>query len=187
MATTTTAKPATKVITGKVRLSYPHIWEPATAPGSDKAKYSASLIISKKDKETLAKIEAAVQTAIEEGKSKWGGKVPKNLKLPLRDGDIDRDEDEAYKGSFFLNANATRQPGVLDKDKNEMMDKDQLYAGCYVRASLSFYAFDSNGNRGIGVGLNNIMKVAEGDPLSGRASAEEDFAEVEAAEDDFDA
>ena len=77
----------TKVITGKCRLSYVNIFQPKSINGSD-PKYSVSVLINKKDKETLEKIEKAIKAAEELGKaSKWGGKIPKNLKRPLRDGD----------------------------------------------------------------------------------------------------
>lgn len=174
-----------KVITGKCRLSYAHIWEPSKAPGSDKEKYSCSVIIPKSDKATLLKIEEAIASAKEAGKGKWGGKIPAKLKLPLRDGDEERPDDPAYAGCYFINANSNRQPGVLDTNKQEMLDKDALYSGCYCKFSLTFFPFDSNGNRGVGVNLNNILKVAEGERLSGGASAEDDFATEEVESDDL--
>ncbi|RUP39784.1 MAG: DUF2815 family protein [Acinetobacter sp.] len=182
---TTTAPSPTKVITDTVRLSYLHIWEPAAVGDSTEKKYSASLIIPKKDKATLDKIKAAIDAAIEQGKGKWGGKIPKNLKLPLRDGDAERD-DEAYEGSMFLNANAKTQPGIVDKNRQKILDQDEVYSGCYGVASITFYPFDSNGNRGIACGLNHIMKVKDGEPLGGRSTAESDFATVKVEdEDDF--
>ena len=98
---------STKVVTGVVRLSYANVWEPASINGSN-PKYSVSLIIPKSDKQTLDAINAAVDAAIKEGVAKFGGKIPNKaaLKLPLRDGDTERD-DEAYKNSFFVNANST--------------------------------------------------------------------------------
>lgn len=179
---TTTAPNLTKVVTGKVRLSYAHLLEPtAIEEGQDK-KYSVSLIIPKDDEATLKKIEAAVNAAKEQGKSKWGGKIPAKLKLPLRDGDEERPDDEAYKNSFFLNCSSKNKPQIVDKSLNEILDADQIYSGMYARVSLNFYPFDTSGNRGIAVGLNNVQKLADGEPLSGRTSAAEDFAD--SAEDD---
>ena len=183
MSTTTATAPSTKVITGVVRLSFLHVWEAAAMTQGQPLKYSASLIISKKDKKTIADINAAVAAATEQGKAKWGGKVPKNLKLPLRDGDEERD-DAAYENSFFVNATSNNRPGVLDENKNEMMAKEDLYSGCYAKVSVNFYPFDQSGNKGIACGLNNIMKVKDGEKLSGGASAEDDFADVD-VEDDF--
>lgn len=169
---------STKVITGLVRLSYLHVWEPSAIDEGQEKKYSASLIIPKSDTATLKKINDAIDAAKEAGKAKFGGKVPAKLKLPLRDGDLERPEDEAYANSYFLNANAKTKPGIVDKNAAPVMDQDQVYSGCYGRASITFYAFDTKGNKGIACGLNHIMKMKDGDPLGGRSTAESDFADV---------
>jgi hypothetical protein len=175
---------STKVITGKVRLSYAHLFEPvAVAEGQDK-KYSVSLIIPKSDKATIAKINAAINAAKEQGKAKFGGKIPANLKLPLRDGDVERPDDEAYANSYFINASAKTKPGVVDKDLNPVMDSTEVYSGCFGRVSINFYPFNTSGNKGVACGLNNVQKLADGDPLGGRSRAEDDFAEVLEGEDD---
>lgn len=181
----TTSVQPTKVITGKVRLSYAHIWEPASVEEGGEKKYSASLIIDKNDKKTLDAIKKAIDAAKQTGKdSKWGGKIPtRNFKEPLRDGDVERPEDEAYQNSFFVNANAKTKPGIVDKTVSPILDQDEVYSGCYVRASITFYPFDVNGNKGIACGLNHIMKVEDGEQLGGRSSADSDFADV--AEDDM--
>lgn len=171
-----TNKNSTKVVTGIVRLSYEHVWEPASINGSN-PKYSASLIIPKSDKKTIDAINAAIDNAIRDGAGKFGGKIPNKaaLKLPLRDGDIERD-DEAYKGCFFVNANSTSQPQIVDRTVQPILDRSEVYSGCYVRASINFYAFNSNGNKGVACGLGNIQKVRDGEPLGGRSSAADDFA-----------
>lgn len=175
----------TKVVTGIVRLSYEHVWEPASINGGE-PKYSASLIIPKSDKKTVAAIEAAVDAAIEEGIGKFGGKKPNKamLKLPLRDGDVER-EDEAYKDSFFVNANSRTAPQVVDRAVKPILDRSEVYSGCYIRASVTFYSFNSNGNKGVACGLNNIQKVRDGEPLGGRANAEDDFTALNGTEEDF--
>lgn len=169
---------STKVVTGVVRASYLHIWEPSAVQEGQDKKYSASLIIPKSDKATIAKIEAAVKAASEQGKAKWGGKIPAKLKLPLRDGDEERPDDEAYANSWFLNSNCKTKPGIVDSSAQPIMNQDDVYSGCYIRASVTFYPFDTNGNKGIACGLNHIMKVKDGEPLGGRSTAESDFAEV---------
>jgi len=174
---------ATKVVTGKVRFSYANIWEPKSINGGE-PKYSVSLVIPKSDKKTLADINAAIEAAKEEGKSKFGGKIPANLKLPLRDGDVDRPDDDAYANSYFINANSKDRPGVVDKAVKTILDQDEVYSGCYGRASITFYAFNSNGNRGIACGLQNLQKITDGEPLSGRSRAENDFDSYENVEDD---
>lgn len=173
----------TKVVTGKVRFSYLHVWEPTSIEEGQEKKYSVSLIIPKSDKATIAKLNKAIEAAKEAGKAKLGGKIPANLKTPLRDGDIERPEDEAYAGCLFLNANCKTKPGVVDKNLNPIMSQDDLYSGCYGRASVTFYAFNTSGNKGIACGLNNLMKLEDGESLGGRSTAESDFAEY--ADDDM--
>lgn len=172
----------TKVVTGVVRFSYANVWEPKSINGSDE-KYSVSLIIPKTDKKTIIQIEAAVEAAKQEGKAKFGGKIPANLKLPLRDGDLDRSEDEAYKNSYFINANSKERPGIVDKSVKPILDQSEFYSGCYGRASIAFYAFNQNGNKGIACGLQNLQKLMDGEPLSSRSRAEDDFATFE--DEDF--
>lgn len=177
------ANNATKVVTGKVRLSYAHVWEPVSINDS-KPKYSVSLVIPKSDKETIKKINAAVDAAIEEGIAKFGGKKPNKaaLKLPLRDGDTERD-DEVYKNCFFVNANSTTAPQIVDRAVNPILDREEVYSGCYARVSINFYAYNTNGNKGIACGLGNIQKVADGEPLGGRSNAKDDFGSLD--DEDF--
>lgn len=177
-------KNLTKVVTGIVRLSYANVWEPKSINGGAE-KYSVSLIISKSDTKTIADINAAVNAAIEEGKGKFGGKVPNRaaLKLPLRDGDIDRPEDESYADSYFVNANSTTAPQIVDRLVQPILDRSEVYSGVYARVSVNFYAFNSNGNKGIACGLGNIQKIRDGEPLGGRSNAEDDFATD--VDDDF--
>lgn len=174
----------TKVITGKnTRLSYFHGWEP-TSINSGPERYSVSVLIPKDDKEIVKAINDAVDAAIEEGISKFGGKKPNKaaIKLPLRDGDTER-EDEAYAGHWFINANSKTAPQIVDKAVKPILDRDEVYSGCYARVSLNFYAFNSNGNKGIACGLGNIQKIRDGESLGGRSSAADDFSTEE--DDDF--
>lgn len=163
-----------KVITGKVRFSYANVFEPKSINGSE-PKYSVSLIIPKEDKVTIDKIKAAIEVAKKEGLSKLGGKIPANLKIPLRDGDIDRPDDPAYADSYFVNANSTIRPGIVDANLQPIIDSTEFYSGCYGRASIVFYAYNANGNKGIACGLQNLQKLEDGEPLGGRSRAEDDF------------
>ena len=175
----------TKVITGKVRASFVHIFEPHSTNGSD-PKYSLSIIIPKSDTETIGKIKAAIEEAKQNGISKWNGKIPPNLKLPLRDGDAERSDDPAYADSYFINCNSTERPGIVDRKRVPITDPAVIYSGCYIRVSVSFYPFNTNGNRGIGAGLGNVQFWCDGDPLNGRVRAEDEFDALDAEdEDDF--
>jgi hypothetical protein len=171
-----------KVVTGLVRFSYANVHAPRSINGGD-AKYSVSIIIPKSDKKTIKEIGDAIVNAISDGKAKFGGKIPSNLKTPLRDGDTDRAEDEAYKNAFFINANSKEKPGLVDKNVNPILEPAEFYSGCYGRASLTFYAFNTNGNRGIACSLGNLQKLQDGEALSGRSKAEDDF--TTADDDDF--
>ena len=176
-----------KVITGPdTRWSYANVWEAKSINGGT-PKFSVSLIVPKSDAKTVVKIKAAIEAAYHEGESKLKGNgktVPPlaALKTPLRDGDAERPDDEAYADAYFINANATTAPGIVDADRNPILTRSEVYSGVYGRASISFYAFNSNGNRGIACGLNNLQKIRDGEPLGSKVSAESDFA----TEDDED-
>jgi len=177
----------TKVITGKVRLSYANIFTPKAMEGSTDEKYSCCLLIDKNDKPTVNKINKAIEAAKAKGKSeKWNGKIPGGLKLPLRDGEERSDEHPEYDGMYFINANNKQKPGVLkveNGNKEEVLDPTEVYSGCYALVSISFYPFNSNGNKGIACSLNNILKVADGEPLGGvTVDAETDFGGIDVSE-----
>ena len=178
----------TKVITGPAtRWSYANVWDPKSINGGA-PKYSVSLIIPKSDTKTVEKIQAAIQAAYEEGQSKLKGNgksVPalSVLKTPLRDGDMERPDDPAYAGCYFINANSATAPGIVDADRNPIMERSEVYSGVYGRASINLYAFNSNGNKGIACGLNNLQKIRDGEPLGGKSRAEDDFETDE--DDDF--
>jgi hypothetical protein len=175
----------TKIITGVCRLSYANIWQAKSINGGA-PKYSTSVLIPKSDTKTIAKVKAAIQAAYEEGEGKLKGNSKSapslaSLKTPLRDGDTERPDDEAYAGHWFLNANSNTAPGVVDANREPIYDTSEIYSGVYARVSLTFYAFNSNGNRGIACGLQNIQKVRDGESLGGKSRAEDDF------DDDFKA
>ena len=176
---------STKVITGKCRASYVHIFEPHSTNGSE-PKYSISIIIPKSDADTIGKIRAAIEEARQSGISKWNGKIPPNLKLPLRDGDEERPDDPAYADSYFINCNSVEKPGIVDRKRVPITDPTVIYSGCYIRVSINFYPFNTNGNRGVGAGLGNVQFWCDGDPLNGRVRAEDEFDALDAEdEDDF--
>lgn len=186
----TAKRTGTKVTTGKVRLSYAHIFEPHAMKMNDgqEAKYSVSVIIPKTDKETLKAIKEATDEAKEQGKGKWSGKIPPTLKTPLRDGDAERPDDEAYAGCYFLNASSKTKPGIVDENVHPVMDQSEVYSGCYARLTINFYAYNAIGNKGIAAGLGNIQKLEDGEPLGGTTRAEDDFDSVgdgNSTNDDF--
>lgn len=192
----------TKVVTGKVRASYAHVFVPSAMEEGQDKKYSLCILIDKTDKVTVNSIKKAIKQATEDGKGKLGKITATNLKNPLRDGDDEREDDENYAGCYFINANSNKKPTVLDIKKMEiMLDEDfadrikrktddeiqeieskrsdeEFYSGCYCRASVNFYAFNVKGNKGIACGLNHVQKLEDGEDLGGgRTSADEDFGE----------
>lgn len=175
-----------KVITDKVRFSYVNVFEPKAMNEGQEPKYSVSIIIPKSNKKLIKKIQRAIDEALEEGKnSKFGGKIPSNWKNPLRDGDVDRPDDEAYADSYFVNANSLRRPGLVDENLNPILDREEFYSGCFGRASVNFYPFSVSGNRGVACGLNNLQKLEDGERLAGGASAEEDFGQFVDEDEDL--
>ena len=177
-----------KVVTGvNTRWSYVNAWEAKSINGGT-PKFSVSLIIPKSDTKTVAKIKAAIEAAYKEGEAKLKGNsrtvpVLSAIKTPLRDGDAERPDDPAYANSYFMNANSNTAPGIVDADCQPIFDRSEVYSGVYGRASVNFYAFNSNGNRGIACSLNNLQKIRDGEHLGGKSSAEDDFATAD--EEDF--
>lgn len=172
-----------KVITGKVRLSFTkNVFTP-----DEKGSYSIMILVDKRDKETLAKINGAVDKFKTDPKAVtiWGSKFLASFKTPLRDGDTERDTEKypEYKGNYFVNANTYNKPSVVDSGMRDIINKSDLYSGCYGRISIIPAAYNVDGNKGIKFYLNNVQKLAEGEPLGGGVSnAADDFTAVE---DDF--
>jgi len=182
------------MITPLVRFSYLRVFE-ARANQSGQLKFSASLLIPKSDTTGIAGLQAAIDAAIQKGidTNKFTKAQIKSLRVPLRDGD---EEFEAgnrgpeYKGHFFFNASSDNRPGVVKAQKGSapvpIFDENEFYSGCYGRADVNFFPYNQVGNRGVGVGLNNIMMVKEGDRLDGRMKAEDAFASFTNEEDSTD-
>jgi len=139
-----------KIVTGKVRFSYAHVFQPQAAVEGGTPKYSVSIIIPKSDTETVAKFQKAFEDAANTNAAFFGGAVPKGLKGGLRDGDAEKD-DPAYANSYFVNANSANKPGVVDADMNAIIDPSEFYSGCYGRASVTLYPYNASGSKGIAV------------------------------------
>lgn len=178
---------STKVVTGKVRFCYVNVFEPTAMNEDDTPKYNICILIPKTDTKTLEKINKAIEAAKQAGKAKLAdknGKIPSNLKLPLRDGDAERADDPAFENCYFINANSNRKPSIVDRDLNPIMEKEEFYSGCYGRASINFYAFNVS-SKGIAAGLNNLQKLEDGEMLAGGSTAEEDFGGKNAFNDEL--
>lgn len=175
-----------KVIFGPVRLSYTHLFNKYNPDGdSADGKYMTNALIPKKEKETVKAIQEAIENAKKAGVvSKWGGKEPKKLDMPLRDGDTDKEDDVEYEDHYYVNAKSKTRPGVIDRDKSPIVEEGEMYSGVWAILSVTFYAYDVSGNRGVACGLNNVMKYKDGERMGGRSSAESDFADLDMEDDE---
>jgi hypothetical protein len=184
-----TTKQVIKIITNKVRLNYVNIQEKRALIEGEEGKYSCQIMIEKSNKELLSQINAAIEEAMKVGAAIWGGAVIENLRTPLRDGDLE-ELGEEYAGHFYMNLASKSRPIAVDRQLKEIKDPSEIYSGCYARVSFNTYAYNyengTEGNKeihcGIGCGLLNIQKLAEGEPL-GRTRPEEEFDAVGEEED----
>lgn len=180
---------ATMVMGGIVRFGFVHVFTPAAMEGDEdgKKKYSVQILIPKSNKTLVKQIKTAIEAAKEAGKAKWGGKIPASLKLPLRDGDAEKVDDENYAGMYFMSASSKGKPGVVDKNREPITEEDdEFYSGVWGRFHVNFYPFNSNGNKGVACGLNHLQKIKDGERLAGRIVVEDAFDEYEGADDDED-
>lgn len=157
-----------KVLTSKFRVSFPAVFVPRSAMDGAEPKYSLVMLFPKT--EDISKLKAIAKAAVVE---KWGDKVPKDLRSPFRDGD--EKELDGYAGCTFITASSKQKPGLVDGNREPIISADEFYAGCYARATVNAYAYDRNGNKGVAFGLQNIQKLGEGEPFSGRTKPEDDF------------
>lgn len=177
---------STKVITGKVRFSFVNVFEPKAFGENQTPKYSVMLLIPKSDVGTLDRMRKAIEAAAEKGKAtKFGGKIPTVLKSTLKDADVDTNQDgdvfadlwDYAKNHYILNVSSKVAPQIVDAERNPIINPADFYSGCYGRASINFFAYNNNGNKGISAGLGNLQKLEDGEPLGGITSAEQDFAD----------
>lgn len=173
---------STKVVTGKVRGSYVNVFRSRINDMNGKDEFSMALLVPKSDKTTVSKINDAVKTA---AAKKFGDKLPAKFRHPLRDGDEERPEDPAYKDHYFLNVKSEHRPGIVDKERQDVIDSSEFISGDYCRVSLNAYAYDVSGNRGAALGLGNIQVLGKGEPLTSNARAEDDFDDWDDDGDDW--
>lgn len=181
-----TTNQTTKVVTGKVRLSYVHLFEAFSNIEGQDPKYSCVLLIPKSDKLTMKKLRAAQQAALENGKNGvFKGRIPKDWKDTIKDGDEDADleQNPEYEGHFYMSVSSKTKPGIVDRDVQPIIDSTEIYSGCFARVSINAFPYSVQGNKGVSFGLNHVQKMGDGDYLGGRSRAEDDF---EALDDEDD-
>jgi hypothetical protein len=159
---------STRVVTGKCRFSYFNALASRKNELSGKEEFSTQVLVPKADTETVAALKAAAKEALV---AKFGDKIPKNVRNPLRDGDTETKQDGSplgpeYAGHFFFNAKSVTKPGAVDANGHDLLGSQDIVSGDFGQA----------GNNGVSFGLNNIMLVSKGETLGGgRASAASDF------------
>ena len=172
---------STKVVTGKVRFSYAHVFEPQEPiNGQGDAKYSVTLLIPKSDTATLGKIKEAIAAAREKFCQRNGANaLPAKPNHTLRDGDGQRDSGDDFgpecKGCYVIKASSKFKPVIVDSFKNEITDPAEVYSGCYGRACIEFYGYNTAGSKGITAALLSIQKLHDGDRLGGTVGSADDF------------
>jgi len=173
----------TNIKTPVGRVCYPTLLKPKLNdmnPATPKMEYSVDLLF-KKDSD-ISVIKNAVDKAVSE---KWGAKKPVDLNTPIKDGDAKRDKNgdpvAAYAGCFYITLKNTRKPNVVDANVQPILSEDEIYGGCYGRASFTAYAYpklpDPRKKRGVSLSLVNFQKVKDGEPFGSVAQvgAETDF------------
>lgn len=171
---------STKVTTGKVRFSFVNVFSPRAMQEGQTPKYSVTLLIPKTDTATMAKINAAIEAAKTNYMAKHPGtKMPAKPKTTIYDGDGERPSGDAFgpecKGCYVMTVSSLNKPVIVDADKMPITDPQELYSGCYGKAVINFYYYDTAGNKGISAGLNGIMKTMDGEPLSGAVVTDSDW------------
>jgi hypothetical protein len=166
-----------EVVTGKVRLSYVHLFTPYASQQGGEPKYSTTILVPKTDILTKQRIDAAINAAIQEGvTSKWNGVRPPVIAVPVYDGDGVRPSDgmpfgEECKGHWVFTASSKQVPEIVDLSMQRILNTTEIYSGIYARVSVRFFPYASNGKKGIGCGLGPVQKIEDGEPLGGRVSA----------------
>lgn len=174
---------ATKCLTGTVRLSYVHLDQPYSHNPGAEAKYSCTLLIPKSDAATKADIDSAIEAAAQAGVAGcWNGARPPQVKTPIYDGDGVRPNGEAFgpecRGHWVMTASSKLKPQVVHPSNIEVeLAPQDVYSGMYARVTVNFFPYSNSGNRGVGCGLGNVLKIDDGEPLGGRANAANDFAD----------
>lgn len=167
----------TNVTTGKVRLSYVHLFKPYAAMVGQEEKYSCTILVPKTDTDTMNRINAAIEAAKQRGVSeKWNGQCPPIVPTPVYDGDGVRPSDgmafgPECKGHWVFTASSKidYQPEVVDLNLNPILNQSEVYSGMYAKVNVTFYPYAFGGKKGIGCGLGPVQKVADGESLGGSA------------------
>lgn len=163
-----------------VRFSYCNLFQPQARPGQD-PKYSVTILIPKTNAAAKAAVDQAIQEAIGTGISKcWNSQRPPAPSICIHDGDGPRPSDgQAYgeecRGCWVFTASSKQAPFVVDTQRQNIINPTEVYSGMWGNVNVSFFPYNNSGKKGIGCSLNGVQKIRDGEPLSGRITAEEAF------------
>lgn len=170
-----------KVMTPRFRVSFPNVFEAKAIMEGQDPKYSVSMLFD--NDADLSEMKAAAKKAI---KAKWGDKKPSGLRSPFRNGEEKKQFEGYDENVTFVTASSKQKPGLVDQKLQDIIDREDFYAGCYARATLLAFPYDTMGNKGVSFLLSNIQKLEEGEPISGKTKAADDFDAIASNDDDFD-
>lgn len=176
------------IVTPIFRVSFPHVFEARAGMDGGEPKFGLTAVwnpatFSAKDKERWNAMKAL---ADDMSVSKFKKKIkdlPDNFKKPVRKGEEKEGLDGFGPGLLFANLTTKFKPGLIDKDKIEIIDQTDFYPGCYARATITCYAYENKG-KGVAFGLMNIQKIADGARLDSRTDAAGDFEDEEISAED---
>ena len=180
-----------KAVIGEVRFCYVHVWEKQNISGKEgDEKYSCCCMFTKNEKKIIEQIKQAIKEALKRGARQYGEKwlkqATENKENIVKDGNEKFPDNPEFADMYFINAYAKTAPGVVDRKRQPILDKDEFYSGCYGYVSITIYPFNNPTNKGISVGLNHVMKTKDGEFLGGRSSAEDDFSDIDLGDEDDD-
>jgi hypothetical protein len=191
MATIKTTQPKLTVLTPQATAAYAFVWQarPSLNVGGE-PQFSITLLFDKKKVAFKADAQGNFlsgnkefhemkRVAMNAAKKKFGERLPPNLASPFHDGDVNKADDPTFAGKIYINAKSRVKPGIIDNMMQPITSEFDFYSGCMCRATLYAFGYDMGGNKGVSFLLNNLQKLGDGERISGRKRAEEDFDAVE--------
>lgn len=155
----------TKVVTDLVMFVNANLYAPISFAQGSTPKFTLTLVIPKSDSEMIRKITSAYEETKKFNSQFLGAHFDKTESSVLQDGDL-KVNDKCFKDAYYINTSSREQPGVVDTDLNPIIQSEEVYDGCFGRASITFYPYKVGTKSGIAVGLNNVMKMKDGERVS---------------------
>lgn len=176
-----------KCVTPTFRASYLTVFEPKSYEQGP-PKYSVEMLFDKKTSDLTDMKKKMGEIAVKawgKDKAQW----PKNFRWPFKDGDnmgddIEEAAAEIYAGNYVARTDSQNEVTIIDQKKNDILNKNEIFSGCFCRASLYMVPYENIGGKGpegrsgIKLYFQGIQLVKKGEPF-GNVGAKNDFDEVE--------